>query len=93
MLTSFYCFYFQNEVDIFYPTERKRIIAKTTFDSLIFTTRNLCMIVRFLLLRGEKKVCLRNLSQDVLEALFGNLVRFCTFLWSKKVCKAGKVYM
>ena len=66
--------YMQNEVELFYPGEHKRIIAKPTFEGLVFSTTNLIALAKYLLANGVSKVCLRVLTQDVLEALFGNLV-------------------
>ena len=64
----------QNEVELFCPVEKKRIMAKPTFEGLIFSTTNHIALAKYLLAYGVEKVCLRIVTQDVLEALFGNLV-------------------
>ena len=63
----------QNEVELFCPVEKKRIMAKPTFEGLIFCTNHIAL-AKYLLAYGVEKVCLRIVTQDVLEALFGNLV-------------------
>ena len=76
----------QNEVELFCPVEKKRIMAKPTFEGLIFSTTNLIALAKYLF--GVEKVCLRIVTQDVLEALFGNLVStiglFTSFFYYNK---------
>lgn len=67
-------FFRQNEVEIIYPGENKRIMSKTTLHGMIFTTLNMIALTKRLLAGGLKFVCLGTLTQDVLEAVFGNLV-------------------
>ena len=62
--------------------ETKRIMAQTTLDGLMFTTKNLIRLTNYLLQHGHLKVCLRTCSQDVLEAFFGNIVSRPNFYWS-----------
>ena len=64
----------QNDEELFCPVEKKRIMAKPTFEGLVFSTTNLIALAKYLLAYGVEKVCLRIVTQDVLEALFGNLV-------------------
>ncbi|XP_078495504.1 uncharacterized protein LOC100183340 isoform X2 [Ciona intestinalis] len=57
-----------------HPNERKkRLMAQPTFDGLIFSTNNYIALVKQLLNAGSSCVCLNVFSQDVLEAVFGNL--------------------
>ncbi|XP_078493423.1 uncharacterized protein LOC100175756 [Ciona intestinalis] len=63
----------RNEVDTLHPGEEKRIIAKQTYDGLLFTTTNMVHLTKHLLQNGIEYVCLKTLTQDVLEAVFGNL--------------------
>ena len=70
----------QNDVELFCPVEKKRIMAKPTFEGLIFSTTNLIALAKYLLAYGVEKVCLRIVTQDVLEALFGNLASEIGFL-------------
>nr|XP_026695326.1 uncharacterized protein LOC104265687 isoform X2 [Ciona intestinalis] len=65
----------RNEVDTLHPGEEKRIIAKQTYDGLLFTTTNMVHLTKHLLQHGIEYVCLKTLTQDALEAVFGNLVR------------------
>ena len=65
----------QNEMELFYTGEKKWIMPKPTFEGLIISTTNLIALAKYLLrANGVEKVCLRIVTQDVLEALFGNLV-------------------
>ena len=63
-------------MDTCHKGEEKRIIAKPTLEGLIFTSMNLVSLTRRMLREGMEYVCLRTITQDVLEALFGNLVSF-----------------
>ena len=78
----------QNEVELFCPVEKKRIMAKPTFEGLIFSTTNLIALAKYVLAYGVERVCLRIVTQDVLEALFGKLVSeiglFTSFLYYNK---------
>ncbi|XP_078492233.1 uncharacterized protein LOC144747786 [Ciona intestinalis] len=51
-----------------------RVLAKPTMDGVIFTTKNYIKLLdRLLQCEDIKYVCLQTISQDVLEATFGNL--------------------
>ncbi|XP_077969513.1 uncharacterized protein LOC144424261 [Styela clava] len=63
----------QNEVEVLYKGEEKRILARPTLEGLLFTTRNMIKLAKRLLQNGLEYVCLRILTQDVLEAVFGDL--------------------
>ena len=56
--------------------KKKQIIAKPTLEGLIFTSINLVSLTRRMLREIMRYVCLRTITQDVLEALFRNLVSF-----------------
>nr|CAB3263089.1 uncharacterized protein LOC101242444 [Phallusia mammillata] len=63
----------RNEVDVIYPGEEKRIISRSTWEGLLFSTQNLIALTNRLLLNNFQYVCLGMVTQDVLEAVFGNL--------------------
>ena len=64
----------QNEVELFCAAEKKWIMAKPTFEGLIFSTTNLITLAKCLLAYGVEKVCSCIVTQDVLEALLDNLI-------------------
>ena len=64
----------QNEMELLCPVEKKQIMAKPAFEGLIFSTTNLIALAKYLHAYGVEKVCSHIVTQDFLEALFGNLV-------------------
>ena len=62
----------QNEVELFCPVEKRRIMAKTAFEGLIFSTTNLIALAKYLLAYGVEKVCLLIVTQDVLFCNLGS---------------------
>ncbi|XP_078495130.1 uncharacterized protein LOC108950140 isoform X2 [Ciona intestinalis] len=78
----------REEVDINFPGEEKRIMANATFDGLIFTTINMIELTKRLL-QTQRFVCLRVLTQDVLEATFGNLRSYMRHSSNPNIAQVG----
>uniref|UniRef100_UPI000EF5589C uncharacterized protein LOC101242444 n=1 Tax=Ciona intestinalis TaxID=7719 RepID=UPI000EF5589C len=58
----------------------KRLLPMPTMEGLLFTTNNFIQLAKRLLdLDGMRYVCFGTISQDVLEAFFGNLRQFGRF--------------
>ncbi|XP_078495149.1 uncharacterized protein LOC113475315 [Ciona intestinalis] len=58
-----------------HPGEEKRILAKQTFEGLLFSTNNILPLTKQLL-HYIDGVPLGNLTQDCLEPMFGNLRQY-----------------
>nr|XP_039263234.1 uncharacterized protein LOC120339215 [Styela clava] len=56
--------------------DEKSFLARPTLEGLKFTTHNFIEMCKYLLANGLEYVSLHCFNQDVLEAFFGNLVRF-----------------
>nr|XP_026695408.1 uncharacterized protein LOC113475437 [Ciona intestinalis] len=70
-----YLMEWRSEVTNMHPGEEKRILAKQTFEGLLFSTNNILPLTKQLL-HYIDGVPLGNLTQDCLEAMFGNLRQY-----------------
>ncbi|XP_078492370.1 uncharacterized protein LOC144748085 [Ciona intestinalis] len=64
----------ENHVKTHHKGEWKRMLPSPTHEGILFTTHNfIALAERILSLPSIKYICLGTFTQDVLEAMFGNL--------------------